>query len=71
MACGPQVVPAGILIVWTDVPIAIEADFNDWYNREHLPDRILRMPGFLRGRRFVARSGTPKFLTLYDLQTLR
>jgi hypothetical protein len=68
MACGPQVVPAGILIVWTDVPIAIEADFNDWYNREHLPDRILRMPGFLRGRRFVARSGTPKFLTLYDLQ---
>lgn len=44
---------AAILIVWTDIPAEIEADFNEWYNREHLPDRVLRMPGFLRGRRYV------------------
>lgn len=63
---------AGILIVWTDVPVEIEADFNEWYNREHLPDRIGRMPGFLRGRRYVAHratAGVPKFLTCYDLQS--
>jgi len=59
----------GILIVWTDVPAQIEVDFNEWYNREHLPDRILRMPGFLRGRRYVSISGTPKYLTYYDLQS--
>ena len=57
--------------MWTDIAPALEADFNDWYNREHLPDRILRMPGFLRGRRYETRAqtpGDPKFLTLYDLQ---
>ena len=49
----------------------IENDFNDWYNREHLPDRVGRMPGFLRGRRYVAMvgaAGAPKYLTYYDLQ---
>ncbi len=59
----------GILIVWTDIPAGIESDFNEWYNREHLPDRILRMPGFLRGRRYVATSGAPRYLTYYDLQS--
>ncbi len=60
---------AAILTIWTDIPAEIEADFNDWYNREHLPDRIRRMPGFLRGRRYAAMAGAPKFLTLYDLES--
>jgi hypothetical protein len=63
---------AGILIVWADIPPEIEDDYNEWYNREHMPDRILRMPGFLRGRRYVATeaaSGAPKYLTYYDLQS--
>jgi hypothetical protein len=61
--------PAGILIVWTDIPVEIEADFNEWYNREHLPDRIGRMPGFLRGRRYVTPAGAPRYLAYYDLQS--
>lgn len=63
---------SGILIVWTDIPAEIEKDFNDWYDREHLPDRVGRMPGFLRGRRYVAvagAAGAPKYLTYYDLQS--
>lgn len=60
---------AAILTIWTDIPAEIEVDFNDWYNREHLPDRIRRMPGFLRGRRYSAIAGAPKFLTLYDLES--
>lgn len=58
-----------ILIVWTDIPADIEAAFNDWYDREHLPDRVGRMPGFLRGRRYVNTNpvGAPKYLTCYDL----
>ena len=25
----------GLLMVWTDIPEALECDFNEWYNREH------------------------------------
>ena len=60
---------AAILTIWTDIPADIEAEFNDWYNREHLPDRVQRTPGFLRGRRYAAIAGAPKFLTLYDLES--
>ena len=62
----------GVLMVWADIPADIEDDFNEWYNREHMPDRILRMPGFLRGRRYVvteSTSGGPKYLTYYHLQS--
>jgi hypothetical protein len=62
---------AGVLIVWTDVAPAIADAFNHWYNHQHLPDRVGRMPGFLRGRRYVAvdaPADAPRFLTLYDLQ---
>lgn len=73
---GELALGSGLLIVWTDVAPAIEAEFHDWYNREHLPDRISRMPGFLRGRRYEkcadvrhAAADAPKFLTLYDLHS--
>jgi len=59
----------GILMVWTDIPAEVERDFNEWYNREHLPDRINKVPGFIRGRRFVAISGAPKYLALYEMQS--
>jgi hypothetical protein len=61
-----------LLVVWTDVPPEIEADFNAWYNHEHLPDRVGRLPGFLRGRRYQSPGGVvgaPRFLTLYDLDS--
>lgn len=61
---------ASILIVWTDIPPEVESDFNNWYNHQHMPDRVGRLPGFLRGRRYVATpvvAGAPKYLTLYDL----
>jgi hypothetical protein len=61
-----------LLAVWTDVPPEIEADFNSWYNHEHLPDRVGNLPGFLRGRRYQSlggAAGAPSFLTLYDLDS--
>ena len=30
----------GLLMVWTDVPADKEADFNHWYNEEHLAERL-------------------------------
>lgn len=61
-----------ILIVWTDIAPERETDFNEWYKHEHLTDRVGRMPGFLRGRRYEAcdaLAGVPKFLTFHDLSS--
>lgn len=55
-----------VLVAWTDIASEEEAEFNDWYNREHVRDRVLGIPGFLRGRRFVALRGGPKYLATYD-----
>ena len=56
----------GLLMVWTDIPDTLEADFNEWYNREHMPERILGVPGFMRGRRFIASDGGPRYLAVYE-----
>jgi hypothetical protein len=57
-----------LTLVWTDIPDGMEAEFNDWYNREHMVDRIVKVPGFLSGRRFVANhhGSHPKYLALYS-----
>jgi hypothetical protein len=54
-----------LLMVWTDIPAEIEPQFNDWYNREHLRERI-EVPGFIRARRFEALSGAPRYIALYE-----
>ncbi|MDE2007451.1 MAG: hypothetical protein KGI51_12845 [Rhodospirillales bacterium] len=60
--------PRGLLLVMIDVEPEHEADFNRWYNEEHVPER-LSVPGFLNARRFVAIEGGPKYLALYDLES--
>jgi hypothetical protein len=56
----------GLLAVWTDIAPEAEAEFNDWYNTEHIP-QLLGVPGFLTGRRYEAVEGKPKYLALYEL----
>ena len=58
----------GMLLVMTDIDPAIEHDFNQWYEQEHLTERMA-IPGFLRARRFTAIEGSPKYLALYDLES--
>jgi hypothetical protein len=55
----------GMLITFTEVAPADELDFNEWYNREHIDER-LSMPGFQRARRWVAVKGSPKYLATYE-----
>jgi hypothetical protein len=55
-----------MLAVWTDVDPALEADFNEWYWREHLPERVA-IPGFRCGRRYRALSGSPRYFACYEL----
>ena len=59
----------GLLIVWTNIPEELEYDFNDWYNRVHMPERILGLPGFVRGRRFFAFEGGPRYLAVYETRS--
>src|SRR5690349_12662617 len=44
-----------------------EADFNDWYDREHIPLRM-RVPGFRSAQRYVA-PGTRHYLAIYEMES--
>jgi hypothetical protein len=59
----------GLLMVWTDVPAEHEAEFNRWYNEEHLAER-LSVPGFLSAARYEAVRGGPKHLAYYELENV-
>lgn len=54
-----------VLAVWTDAKADADADFNEWYNRQHVNERC-DVPGFLSGRRYSAISGRPRYMALYD-----
>lgn len=58
----------GLLLVAMEPPASLEEEFNDWYDTEHVPQR-LSLPGFLGGRRFVCIEGWPRYLATYDLTT--
>ncbi len=71
--------PTEILFtVGHDVPPNREEEFNEWYNTEHIPAMVNRVPGFVTARRFRdvgdslppgsgKASSSPKYVTVYDL----
>jgi hypothetical protein len=58
----------GMLLTSMNIDPMHEAEFNRWYDREHLVERVA-IPGFLEARRYVAHSGDPKYLCLYSTKT--
>src|ERR1700751_3073440 len=58
----------GMLLTSMNIDTADEAEFNRWYDREHLEERVA-IPGFLEARRYVAHQGSPKYLSLYSTKT--
>src|SRR5579871_2715430 len=58
----------GMLLTSMDVDAEHEADFNRWYDREHLEERVA-IAGFIEARRYVAEEGAPKYLSLYSTET--
>jgi len=58
----------GMLLTSMDIAPSDEADFNRWYDREHLAERVA-IDGFLEARRYVAHQGSPKYLCLYSTAT--
>jgi hypothetical protein len=55
-----------LYIVHTDIPDHIVDEYNEWYDKEHLP-RLVTVPGVIRARRYTAVSGNPRYLTAYEL----
>ncbi len=58
----------GMLLTSMDIDAADESDFNRWYDREHIAERVA-IDGFLEARRYIAHSGGPKYLSLYSTAT--
>ncbi|MCW5692649.1 MAG: hypothetical protein KIT48_09805 [Pseudolabrys sp.] len=56
---------SAVVAIWNDITPQGRDNFIEWHNREHIPERI-GIPGFLRGRRYVAEYGTPAYYTLYE-----
>ena len=50
-----------------DIPPEIEAEFNDWYDTIFVPG-YEKVPGCIRGRRYEAARGEPKYATVYEFE---
>jgi hypothetical protein len=59
---------AAMLLSFDVVDDAV-AEHDDWHTHEHLPER-LSIPGFLRGTRWVALQGQPRYVVLYEVERL-
>jgi hypothetical protein len=58
----------GMLMTSMDIDPSHEAEFNQWYDREHLAERVA-IAGFVEARRYVAVDAAPKYLGLYSTRT--
>ena len=58
-----------LLVGRMSVPPDLEDKFNQAYNSERLP-LCYDVPGYIRGRRFQAIMGEPKYTTVHEMQSL-
>jgi hypothetical protein len=68
---GDQLPPAkagGLLLNAMNIAPELEAEFNEWYDKEHIP-ALAAVPGVLAARRFRGTSGNRKYVALYHLDT--
>jgi hypothetical protein len=59
----------GILIAAMDFSDVAADEFHDWYDLEHIPER-LRVPGFLNAERWIGSANPKASVALYDLDTV-
>src|SRR5262245_43204825 len=59
--------PEHILTVRATVEAAREAEFNRWYDREHVPDAVRLLPGCLGAARYrvVEGDGSHQYMAVY------
>lgn len=57
------------LIALSNAKDGREAEFNDWYDKVHLPD-MLKVPGIISGERLVnILPAAHKFIAIFDVET--
>lgn len=56
----------GLLLAAFDFSTAHEDEFHDWYDQEHLPER-LRVPGVLNAERWIDEANPKIHVATYDL----
>lgn len=59
----------GILIAAMNFSDVAEDEFHDWYDTEHIPER-LAVPGFLNAERWIGAANQRDSLALYDLDNV-
>ena len=64
-----MVKPVGLLGGGFDYSKAAEDEFNDWYDTEHIPER-LRIEGFINAVRWIGAENPKISLAIYDLESL-
>lgn len=56
---------AGAVAIWHDIAAEGRDAFYAWHCLEHMPERVA-IPGFRRGRRFIAIDADREFFNLYE-----
>ena len=56
----------GLLVVGLNVKPEADADFQAWYDEEHVP-ALSKVPGTLCARRFKTTEGEPSYIAVYHL----
>ena len=64
-----QHIGSTILVVTMEVDPEDEAEFNKWYNEQHLPERM-EIPGYISARRFRLEEGDGalQYLCIWELE---
>lgn len=57
----------GLLVAGLDFTHVDPGEFNDWYDSEHLPERV-NCPGFINAHRWLSVDNPRVSLTTYDLE---
>jgi hypothetical protein len=60
----------GVMIAMFDIPESLDEEFNKWYDEEHIPEKVGRVPGFLSAQRYKSLDGRPNYLAIYELEDI-
>ncbi|MGZ5093646.1 MAG: hypothetical protein ACXWCY_12755 [Burkholderiales bacterium] len=58
-----------VMVNWTDVAPEHRQAYYEWHSREHMVGRVA-LPGFCRGRRYIAAKASRDFLICYEVESI-
>jgi hypothetical protein len=58
-----------VMINWSDVAVEHRHAYYEWHSREHMVGRVA-IPGFRRGRRYIAARASRDFLVCYEVENV-